>query len=76
MITGGWDQPDSKYGDFLFSPELLTVYFVLGVELINNVVVVSGEQPHIYIYMYPFSPEPSSHPCCHVILSRVPHTIQ
>ena len=31
-------------------------------------------QPHIY--MYPFSPKPSSHPGCHITLSRVPYAIQ
>ena len=33
-----------------------------------------GTQP--YIYMYPFSPKPPSHPGCHMTLSRVPCAVQ
>ena len=29
-----------------------------------------------YIYMYPFSPKLSSHPGCHITLSRVPCAMQ
>ena len=52
---------------------------VLGVtrahtQRINSVVVVSGEQP--YMYMYPFSPKPLSHPGWQVTLNRVPCAIQ
>ena len=41
---------------------------------INSVVVVSGEQP--YMYMYPFSPKPLSRPGWQVTLNRVPCAIQ
>ena len=36
-------------------------YFGIGVQLINNVVIVSGEGTLSYIYMYPFSPKLPSH---------------
>ena len=55
---------------------ILNFLFCVGVELINSVVMVSGEQRmdsaiHIHIH------SPSlSHPGCHVTLSRVPCAIQ
>ena len=46
-------------------------------ELINNVEVNSkGTQPHIHIFMYPFSPKLAAHSGCHITLSRIPCSIQ
>ena len=59
VITGGQDQPDSKCGDFLFFPKTFNCLFCTGVELINDVVVVSGEQrglSHTYTYTGIHSP--------------------
>ena len=44
----------------------LTFYSMLGAELINNVMIVSGKQQGTqpYIYVYPFSPRLPSHPGC------------
>ena len=52
-------------------------FFCVGVEPVNNVVIVSGEfqvnneETLPYIYMYLFSKLPS-YPGCHITLSRVP----
>ena len=49
--------------------------FCIGVQLINNVVIVSGGQQRdsaIHIYMYSFSPKLSSHPGCHITVNKVP----
>ena len=54
-----------------------TFYFVLGVELMSNVIVsVNSEGTQPYIYMYPFSPKLPSYPACDITLSRVLCVIQ
>ena len=47
--------------------------FCIGVQPINNVMIVSGwEGTQPYIYMYPFCLKHPSHPGWHITLSRVP----
>ena len=50
------------YISFLLNKLFLNFfYFGIGVQLINNVVIFSGEGTLSYIYMYPFSPKLPSH---------------
>ena len=52
--------------------------FCIVVQLMDNVVVVSGEQRRdsaIHIHVS-FSPKVPSHPGCHITLSRVPYAIE
>ena len=53
----------------------LNFYFFIGAQLINNVVIVSGEQA-IQIHVIHSPPNPHSHPSWQVTLSRVPCATQ
>ena len=62
---------------------VLKILFCIGIQLVNNVVIVSGGQQgnsaiHIQVYLstYPLSPRLPSHPGCHITLSRVPCAIR
>ena len=60
-----------------FKKKSQNLLFCIGVQLINNVVTVSGERGRnqAYIYIYPFSLKLPSHPGCRKTLSRVPCAI-
>ena len=80
----GWWQDLIWHAQCSFSSLRRNIFFFFNflcytvVELINNVVIASGEQQRdsAIHYMYPFSPQPPSHPGCHATLSRVPCVLQ
>ena len=68
---------------FFSSPKTLNFLFCIGVQLINNVVVVSGEQQrdsaiHIHVPIFPQTPTPcpTSPPALVVQHQEVPNTLQ
>ena len=65
-----------KVSFFFF--KLWTFYFVLGYSSLTMLwsFQLNSEGTQLYIYVYPFSPRPPSHPGWHITLSRVPYAIQ
>ena len=63
---------------FLLHKQLFNFLFYIGIWPISSVVIVSGAQKGTqpYTCMYPLSPKLSSHPGCHITLSRVPCAIE
>ena len=62
----------------MFTSLIFNSLFYIGVQPINDVVLVFCYTYviQLYIYMFLFSPKLLSHPGCHITLSRVPCTIQ
>ena len=52
------------------------IFYYIGIQLINNVVVVSGLQQSESIYMFPFFFKIFSQSSHHITLNRVSYAIQ